>query len=62
LLKEVNFQYAIKALYADRAYDRAYDRHKLYKLCREYDIKTRVLPKMVLQDIQKYIICLTEML
>jgi hypothetical protein len=41
LLEEVNFQHTIKALYADRAYDR----HKLYKLCKEYDIKTKVLPK-----------------
>ncbi|WP_353289161.1 transposase [Wolbachia endosymbiont (group A) of Pogonocherus hispidulus] len=41
LLEEVNFQHKIKALYADRAYDR----HKLYKLCKKYDIKTKVLPK-----------------
>ncbi|WP_341818699.1 transposase [Wolbachia endosymbiont (group B) of Ennomos erosarius] len=39
--EEVNFQHKIKALYADRAYDR----HKLYKLCKKYDIKTKVLPK-----------------
>nr|WP_265017051.1 hypothetical protein [Wolbachia endosymbiont (group B) of Endotricha flammealis] len=41
MLKEVDFQHAIKALYADRAYDR----QKLYKLCKKYDIKTKVLPK-----------------
>jgi len=41
LLEEVNFQHTIKALYADRVYDR----YKLYKLCKEYDIKTKVLPK-----------------
>jgi hypothetical protein len=40
-LLEVNTQHTIKALYADRAYDR----HKLYKLCKEYDIKRIVLPK-----------------
>ncbi|WP_174525418.1 MULTISPECIES: IS5 family transposase [unclassified Wolbachia] len=37
LLKEVH---AIKALYADRAYDR----HKFYKLCNEYDIKAKIPP------------------
>ncbi|MDX5518738.1 MAG: hypothetical protein O7177_04070, partial [Wolbachia endosymbiont of Andrena agilissima] len=41
LLKGVNFQHAIKALYADRAYDR----HKLYKLCDECGIKTKIPPK-----------------
>lgn len=41
LLEEVSFQHAIKALYADRAYDR----RKLYKLCKKYDIKTKILPK-----------------
>nr|WP_265022804.1 hypothetical protein [Wolbachia endosymbiont (group B) of Ischnura elegans] len=40
LLKEVDFQHAIKALYADRACDR----HKFYKLCNEYDIKTKIPP------------------
>nr|WP_250295252.1 transposase [Wolbachia endosymbiont of Oedothorax gibbosus] len=38
MLKEVH---AIKALYADRAYDR----HKLYKLCDECGIKTKIPPK-----------------
>nr|WP_265037239.1 transposase [Wolbachia endosymbiont (group A) of Anomoia purmunda] len=37
MLKEVH---AIKALYADRAYDR----HRLYKLCNEYGIKTKIPP------------------
>jgi len=41
LLEEVSFQHTIKGLYADRAYDR----YKLYKLCKECDIKTKVLPK-----------------
>ena len=41
LIEEAGFKHAIKTLCADRAYDR----HKLYKLCKEYDIKTRVLPK-----------------
>ena len=41
LLEGVNFQHTIKGLYADRAYDR----YKLYKLCKECDIKTKVLPK-----------------
>nr|WP_250294614.1 transposase [Wolbachia endosymbiont of Oedothorax gibbosus] len=40
MLKEVDFQYVIKALYADRAYDR----HKFYKLCNEYDIKAKIPP------------------
>ncbi|GFY79807.1 transposase [Trichonephila inaurata madagascariensis] len=40
LLKEVDFQHAIKALYANRACDR----HKFYKLCNEYDIKTKIPP------------------
>ncbi|BFD47140.1 MAG: hypothetical protein DMENIID0003_11330 [Wolbachia endosymbiont of Sergentomyia squamirostris] len=40
LLKEVDFQHAIKALYADRACDR----HKFYKLCNKYDIKTKIPP------------------
>ena len=40
MLKEVDFQHAIKALYADRACDR----HKFYKLCNEYDIKTKIPP------------------
>ncbi|MDU8908760.1 MULTISPECIES: hypothetical protein [Wolbachia] len=31
----------MKALYADRAYDR----HKLYKLCDECGIKTKIPPK-----------------
>ncbi|WP_341810566.1 transposase [Wolbachia endosymbiont (group A) of Campoletis raptor] len=41
LLKEVDFQYVIKVLYADRAYDR----EKLYKLCNQYGIKTKIPPK-----------------
>lgn len=41
LLEKVNFQDKIKTVYADRAYDR----HKLYKLCKEYDIKARILAK-----------------
>ncbi|MCA7009985.1 hypothetical protein LEM02_01095 [Wolbachia endosymbiont of Tribolium confusum] len=35
------FQHVVKVLYADRAYDR----HKLYKLCKEYNIKAKILPK-----------------
>ncbi|RDD33651.1 Transposase DDE domain protein [Wolbachia endosymbiont of Cylisticus convexus] len=41
LLKKVDFQHVVKVLYADRAYDR----HKLYKLCKEYNIKAKILPK-----------------
>nr|WP_265043468.1 transposase [Wolbachia endosymbiont (group A) of Scambus nigricans] len=41
MLKEVDFQYVIKVLYADRAYDR----EKLYKLCNQYGIKTKIPPK-----------------
>lgn len=41
LIEEAGFKHATKTLCADRAYDR----HKLYKLCKEQDIKTKVLPK-----------------
>ncbi|BEP30753.1 MAG: hypothetical protein WBIAU1_10210 [Wolbachia endosymbiont of Drosophila biauraria] len=41
MLKEVDFQYVIKVLYADRAYDR----EKLCKLCNQYGIKTKIPPK-----------------
>ncbi|WP_375604081.1 hypothetical protein NOX90_07150 [Wolbachia endosymbiont of Anurida maritima] len=40
-LGKSDVKYAIKALYADRAYDR----HKLYKLCDECGIKTKIPPK-----------------
>nr|WP_264338766.1 transposase [Wolbachia endosymbiont (group A) of Cheilosia soror] len=36
----------MKALYADRAYDR----HKLYKLCDECGIKTKIPPKKTMQQ------------
>nr|WP_264703446.1 hypothetical protein [Wolbachia endosymbiont (group A) of Volucella inflata] len=50
MLKGVNFQHAIKALYADRAYDR----HKLYKLCDECGIKTKIPPKNNAAEHPKY--------
>ncbi|WP_374698443.1 transposase [Wolbachia endosymbiont (group B) of Limnophora tigrina] len=40
-LGKFDVKYAIKALYADRAYDRK----KLYKLCNQYGIKTKIPPK-----------------
>ncbi|WP_265026094.1 MULTISPECIES: hypothetical protein [unclassified Wolbachia] len=47
MLKEVH---AIKALYADRAYDR----HKLYKLYDECGIKTKIPPKNDAAEHPKY--------